>query len=70
MDRDEFLTQLERWTDILQREATILFDKGLGPDKLMATAITVTDAVLSTEVRDRQRRVLAAPATIFRAPQN
>lgn len=70
MDREEFLKQLDRWSEIFRREAVILFDKGLGPDKLMATAITVADAMLSTEIRAQQRRVLAVPAATFRPPQN
>jgi hypothetical protein len=70
MDRDEFLKQLDRWTEIFRREAIVLFDKGLGPDKLMATAIVVADAMLTTEVRDRQRRVFAAPASMLPVPPN
>ena len=70
MDREEFLRQLERWVELFRRESIILFDKGLGPDELMATAITITDALLSAEIRANNRKVLEVPGTRARFPHN
>jgi hypothetical protein len=70
MDRDEFLKQLDRWNELLREEAVQLFDKGVGADRLMSTAITIADARLAAEIRDRHARVLALPASAGGARRN
>jgi hypothetical protein len=65
MDRDDFLKQLDRWI-VLVREASVdLFDKGLGPDKLMATAITIADAMLYAEITKARSAILKLPGAVI-----
>jgi hypothetical protein len=66
MDRDEMVKQLDRWTEIFRREAIILFDKGVGPGQLMATAITITDALLAAEVAASRARKLEIAGDVIR----
>jgi hypothetical protein len=70
MDRDEFLRQITRWTELVLEEAPPLFDNGLGPDVLMRTAIAIADARLNAEVMRRQQAVLAIPGALGKGPRH
>lgn len=70
MDRDEVVKQLERWTVLVLEEALALFDKGVSPTRLMATAITIADARLEGEIAARKASALAIPGTVNRFPKH